>query len=354
MGIFNSCIRVYISSLLLLNFHPEKQCSSTIISILGNEEQKLKEKEDNNLISSKAYKELNHFFSTLSNEQLMILDSIQEEILANINRYNKMINFQKPVEDVEAIFLNKARFYSESDQLSLKCALLAKLALHLPILVDKMNLPKSILVLYPNAFGRLIDFLKNHVNYPYDSKNEFFRKDIRFVLGLSIPCGARIVDMNSRVPFRSVLFSGLRSKNINVVIRYIRAHGNGPWFRNHADSRYLNEYNEKAHDEYYLRVAELLKAYKNIKGLVGCSWYYDPQLLKISPHLAYLYERPRERGAFFLRHGTQSSDIDFATKTSETRRRLYKEGKYTPISHSMLWPRNNLIAWAEERSNTNS
>jgi hypothetical protein len=110
----------------------------------------------------------------------------------------------------------------------------------------------------------------------------------------------------------------------------------------------LNDFNERGWDNCFLRIAELLERKKDIRGLVGTSWFYDPQLLKISPRLAYLRQRPLERGAFLLRHRTGSVDIENATMKSETRLRLYQEGKYTPIVLSIVWPRKDLICWADQ------
>jgi hypothetical protein len=81
--------------------------------------------------------------------------------------------------------------------------------------------------------------------------------------------------------------------------------------------------------------------------MVGTSWFYDPHLLQISPHFAYLQQRPLEGGAFLMRHRTGRFDIEHATMTSRTRRRLYQEGKYTPMCYSLLWPRKDLIFWAK-------
>jgi hypothetical protein len=300
------------------------------------------------LMSENARVVFSELRSGLSSERLTLIDKIKIEVVSQIPRYLKIADFKRPVEQAEDIFLRKTTHFPDADRALLRRALVASLALQLPDIVERSKLPHSILVLYPDAFGRLAKFLGDGASEPYDSTGEFFCKDIRFVTGLSIPCGARIVDLNSRVTLHSVILSALRSGRIDGLIRYVRAQGGGPWFRNHADSRYLDEYNEKAHDRFYVRVAELLKQHEHIRGLAGGSWYYDPQLLRISPHLAYLQERQRERGAFFLKHGTRPSDIEAATKTSRTRRRLYEEGQYNPVNYSMLWPRKQLIAWSEK------
>ncbi len=303
-----------------------------------------------NLIPEQTYQALSQHFSGLAGERALLLDQIKDEILLNLPQYARMGDFRQPVQKIESIFLKKAAHLYQDEQNNLKRALVAKLALHLPKIIDKMNLPSSILELYPDAFTRLADFLKRPSIDAYDVTSDYFRKDIRFVLGLSIPCGALVVDMTSRVALRSLILSVFRSNKANVIIRYAIAGGNGYWLRGHVDSRYLTEFNEIGNDNFYLYVAELMERKKEIRGYVGTSWYFDPQLLKISPRLAYLQERPRTGGAFFLRHGSEQSDIAMAIKTSETRRRLYEQGKYIPICYSMLWPRKELITWAEQHN----
>jgi hypothetical protein len=302
------------------------------------------------LISDQTRSILHRLLSGLSSEQAILIDIIKDEVLSNISRYRKMADFKRPVEKVEAIFLRKMSHQSQDIQVILKRALVAKLAFQLPAIVEKMNLPASILALYPDAFGRLADFLKSAGNEQYDSTSEFFSKDVRFVLGLTIPNGMSVFDMISRVPVLSVILSVFRSRKVSGIIRYLRAGGTEPWFRGHVDSRYVTEVNERGFDNFFFRLAEVLEREKDIRGYVGTSWLHAPQLPEISPRLAYFQKYPREGGAFLLRHGSQSSDIDDAIKTSETRRRLYQEGKYIPVCYSMLWPRRELIDWTKKNN----
>ncbi len=299
------------------------------------------------LIPEHTYQALNQFFSDLAGEKALLLDQIKDKILLNLPQYARMGDFRQPVEKIDAIFLKKASLLSQNEQIILKRALVAKLALNLPKMIDKMNLPSSILELYPDAFARLADFLKRPSIDAYNVTSDYFRKDIRFALGLTVPCGTFVVDMFSRYRFRTVIRSFLRSGNIMVVLRYLKIKGYGPWFHMHIDQRYTNDLNEHAHDQMYLRIAELLKRNKHIRGTTGSSWLYDPQLLKISTRHAYIQLRPVERGAFLVRHG--KGNVEQATMTSKSRRRLYEEGKYMPREYSMLWPRKELIAWAEQK-----
>lgn len=296
-----------------------------------------------------TFQELNQFVSRLTKEQASLLDQIRDDILSNLPEYARMGDFRQPVEKIEAIFLKKASHLPQDERTTLRRALVAKLALNLPKIIDKMNLPACILELYPDAFSRLADFLKRPSVDAYDVTSDYFRKDMRFVLGLTVPCGTFVVDMFSRYRFRTIIKSFLRSGNIMVVFRYLKIKGYGPWFHMHIDQRYTNDLNEQAHDQMYLRIAELLKRNKHIRGTTGSSWLYDPQLLKLSTRHAYIQLRPVERGAFLVRHG--KGNVEQATMTSKSRRRLYEEGKYMPREYSMLWPRKELIAWADQNKN---
>jgi hypothetical protein len=122
-----------------------------------------------------------------------------------------------------------------------------------------------------------------------------------------------------------------------------------PWFRIHTESRYLNDFNEAGWDACYMRIVALLRAHSEVLGMAGTSWFYDPQLDAVSPRLTYLRLRPLERGVSILRSGTSAFDIASATAKSSSRRRLYEEGKYIPVSYNLLWPREALLAWADDR-----
>jgi hypothetical protein len=307
-----------------------------------------------NYISASAGEIFHRLFSSLSDEHAALVDTIRDEILSTIPQYAGMADFRAPVKKIDALFLKKTNGRSRNEQNALKRALVATLALHLPVIISKMNLPDSILALYPDVFERLAVFLENHTVDPYDWTGELFCKDMRFVLGLSVPCGVLIIDMISRIPLPSVILSFFRSRNFKGVLRYTLARGTGKWFRGHLDSRYVADFNEREFDKFYIRVADLLEKRKDVSGYVGTSWLYDPQLLEISPHLAFFQERPLERGAFMLKHGTQQSDVINALKASKKRQRLYQEGKYITVCYSSLWPRRELISWARQARTSTS
>ena len=126
----------------------------------------------------------------------------------------------------------------------------------------------------------------------------------------------------------------------------LRLGGRGPLFRMHLDSRHLEEFNLLGRNQCFARIAELLEAMPGVRGLVGTSWFYDPQLERISPHLHYLRKVPMDGGAFLRIDGPGEIHTQRATARSETRRRLYEEGKYSPVCATVVWPRKDLLAWS--------
>ena len=169
---------------------------------------------------------------------------------------------------------------------------------------------------------------------------DWFCKDYRFVTMLTVPCGARVVDLHDGLSFKTALKLAVRHP-----IAGLRAWP-CPWFRVHTETRSLAEFNEEGWRDCCREIAKLLELHPETAGLVATSWFYDPALAAISPNLAYLRRFPMENGANLVRHGTSRFDVRSSTATSATRRALYESGKYRPVAHSVVWDRHDLINWA--------
>jgi hypothetical protein len=224
--------------------------------------------------------------------------------------------------------------------------LVVDLALELPESVAKRNIPDSVLALYPAAMGRLVAYLRDVEDPEYGYPQDYFVKDLRFASGLTVPCGAQVVDLRSNVGRRGSVRMLLQRPSMRHLPSFVRSGQLIPWFRIHTESRYLEDFNEPGWDACYLRIASLLRAHPNVLGMTGTSWFYDPQLETVSPRLGYLRMRPMAHGAILIRGSSSAFDIRSATATSETRRRLYEQGRYLPTSYSLMWPRDALLDWA--------
>ncbi len=224
--------------------------------------------------------------------------------------------------------------------------LVIELILGLPERIANRQLPDSILALYSAAMVRLLAYLRNADDPEYYYPNECFVKDLRFASGFTVPCGAQIVDLRSVIGYRASAGWLLRQPSARHIGIVLRARQLVPWFRIHTESRYLDDFNETGWNACYLRIAALLQLHPEVLGMAGTSWFYDPQLDSISPRLRYLRRCPVEHGASVFRSGTSDFDIRSATAKSDTRRRLYEAGKYTPAAYTLLWPRKSLLDWA--------
>ena len=225
-------------------------------------------------------------------------------------------------------------------------ALVAELCLRRAPLLERSTLPTSVLDLYPATFARVAAYLGSADLSTYWIGDDPFLKDLRIAAGYTVPGGAQDIDLAGRISKKSGLKTMVTSRAFRTGMKVMRAGGSG-WFSIHLDQRYLEEFNAHGRDRCFLRIAELLLRNPAVNGMVGTSWYYDPALPAISPRLAYLQQRPLDAGAYLVRHGRGAIHTERATLTSETRRKLYEEGKYLPVCFSLVWPRDALIAWAE-------
>jgi hypothetical protein len=109
----------------------------------------------------------------------------------------------------------------------------------------------------------------------------------------------------------------------------------------------LQQENERA----MWRIARSIELQPQIRGLVASSWLYSIEVGRVSPHLAWVRD-------FYLENGAYLVDMERAAERSgfligsEARRRLYQEGKFRPRETLVLWRRQDILAWARGRPET--
>jgi hypothetical protein len=224
----------------------------------------------------------------------------------------------------------------------LRRALVARLALDHFRVDDR--LPRSIVKLYPDFFRRLSKFLFEKACYFYPQ--DYYVKDIRYALGLTVPCGAHQLDLKGRVGPKLIFRDVISARSPHSALAYAACRGWGPWYSNHLDLRAMKEFSPKGWTSSFIRIAEMLKLNPHVRGVAGVSWFHDPCVGAISPHLGYI-QTPTHHGAFLAHLGSGSRHVDNATVRSFVRTKLFEEGKYLPTCYLLAWPRKSLISWAE-------
>jgi hypothetical protein len=206
------------------------------------------------------------------------------------------------------------------------------------------NLPSSVIGLYPEFFDRLIRFLSTKANYCYPQ--EYYEKDVRYALGLTVPCGAHQLDLRNRVGPKLVLRDVLASGSLSSAVAYVMCRGWGRWYANHLDLRAMKEFKPRGWTDSFVRMADALKLNPDVRGVAGVSWFHDPAVAGVSPHLGYILT-PTLYGGFLANMGSAPHHVANATVRSSVRTKMHQEGKYTPTCYLLAWPRKALIAWAE-------
>lgn len=230
----------------------------------------------------------------------------------------------------------------------LRRALIALWLKALPERVERERLPRAVLDLYPWWLEKLTAFLdEGRGDYPVD----FWIKDVRFALALSVP-GARsqILDLSWPMGPGETVRHVLGGYGLAPLVNYVRCNARRPWLQNHTESRWLDDFNPEGWDRMWRTAAALLKTRPRLAGAMGASWFYDPQLETVSPRLNYLRADPVAGGAWLVHQGPGEGHTERATATSPTRRALVEAGDYVPTSWLLAWPRGKLIRWADGKA----
>jgi hypothetical protein len=209
----------------------------------------------------------------------------------------------------------------------------------------KAGLPPIIIREYAAGFDRVLNKSNERPNPYSDPFDDIFLKDLGISSQTMIPAGYYVMDITNGIA-RSLFFSGGLRQFLKLfwlyVVRYKRK---GPFLFTHYHGDHKTKFTPEGRKEAFSIIAELLTKRTEVKAMVGAAWYYDPAMRSISPHLSYLRDLPEANGAQFFRGRPKFHP---GALNSRTRRRLYEEGKYVPRPCTMVWPREELITWADD------
>jgi len=214
------------------------------------------------------------------------------------------------------------------------------------------GLPEDVELLYEANFRRIMRDIETSMERPTLYMYPFspFCKDLALCTLRLVPAGVEKVHA-SRLPRRMFVTAGLRGGLDALSFALPTQRGLGPYYQMHLhsqDVQAMRAFNPRGWAEFYLRIAELLRRDPRMKGVFGASWFRDPALSRISPHLTRLTTMVTDHGARLFPLGPCGADgIRDAMAKSATRRELYEKGEYTPMDYLVVWPRKELLAWAD-------
>ena len=211
--------------------------------------------------------------------------------------------------------------------------------------VAHLKLPESIHALYALEFERILNLIENGKDFVFDWSNDLFAKDMGICRLHLIPAGARLLEITgfSRRPF----VSNWRQLLPNLYFLLFKVKAALPLYEMHVHVSNLKDFHPLGWRQCLVRIGQLLKLNPQIHGLHGTSWFYDPVLQDVSPHLTYLRDIPCQNGAktFFVKDDDADSE---AFRKSKSRKLLFLDKKYTPKLFLLIWPRNELITFSDQ------
>jgi len=218
------------------------------------------------------------------------------------------------------------------------------------IRLNSKDYPGSVVDHYIQWFLRAEKDAGHQPDSYYHHTNVVFRKDLAVCSLRSIPIGGAWLLEIGRIGGRSLILNS----GIPQLIKYLRTvihatRGFKPFYVMHVFERYILRLNNHELMNAYRRIAELLRRNTKIKGLYRASWLLDPHLDTISPHLRFNRRIPQDHGAHFFKSVADAAVIKNAITLSPERKTLYEQAKYQPQVHAFIWPRREILRWAESQ-----
>lgn len=217
--------------------------------------------------------------------------------------------------------------------------------------IDELNYPDSVRALIHTEFQRIKNTISDSEDDYFALKTHRTRCDFRIACFGRVPVGVEHMESGG-VP-RSLSYRGGFVQGLNFLRMFRQTGGFKPFYDIHIGhgikpAGFLLVYSREAQAQVYRNVAACLQMNSQYRGLMASSWWYDPQLEQVSPYLTYIREVMVQNGAFLFCYGRTSGSLDDALVNSPARQKMYKEGKYSPASYTVVWPRESLIAWAKD------
>lgn len=195
---------------------------------------------------------------------------------------------------------------------------------------------------YQAYFSRISSMIAKNDNTLEDI--DIFWKELAIARLQFSPIHAGVVELYSGFGVRQ----GLSLDALNTVrfCCFLYRFGRKPYYQIHTHTPILSNFSSDGWATSYCQVAEMLKVNPNIKGVIRGSWFFDPEIKKISPRLSYLQDLPLQNGAQTFCVG--KDETKSAIAKSKSRLKLYNEGKYIPMNYLLVWPREAIISWSEK------
>ncbi len=138
-------------------------------------------------------------------------------------------------------------------------------------------------------------------------------------------------------------------QSLPQVVKYLaKLGGLGPAFVPHLNAMRKDRAAlvERETNRSWYRMAQSLRLQPHVRGLVASSWLHSPDTMRVSPHMTGFSRALLDNGALVIRHHRVDPDCGVFYRSPE-RKKLYDEGQFIPTHGMVIWPRKEMLAWAD-------
>jgi hypothetical protein len=217
--------------------------------------------------------------------------------------------------------------------------------------IERTRYPPAVHQRTHAEFDRIERQLVRAAHDHLDLESQSLRCDFRIAGFGRIPIGVEHLELGG-VP-RRLAWSGGLAQSGRVLTAFVRAGGWKPYYVAHLATgikpwAFLMAYNPETQISWQRVAADCLRLNPHVRGVLATSWWYDPRVAEVAPHLAFLRANSLAHGAVSLRAGEHDNARKHALANSPERQALHSAGKYVPENYGMLWTRKALLDWADQ------
>ncbi len=206
-----------------------------------------------------------------------------------------------------------------------------------------LTLTSDIISNFHRSIERIYQLWTSQSAITPDTINDSLLKDIGLLTGALLPCTERVVEPYSAIQ-RSLVFRDGVAQSWRFIRALVAARGNKPVCRLHIHLAEISGLTAAGWRLTCQQLAQLLLLNPRLKGVVGASWFYDPALSTVSPHLGFIGQQLRDMQASWFFSHSETAQSGALVRTSG-RQRAYETGQYQPQNYVIFIPRASILAW---------
>lgn len=209
-----------------------------------------------------------------------------------------------------------------------------------------LSLPERVFLNHSGALVRIAGSSDCELPWLSPSSN-LFKKEMGIANFRLIVVGGRVIDLHSGVP-RRILTQGGVGGFLKASKALFRLGGFYPVLQTHIHDFLTSRVDEGERIQQWLGCADILKFHPSVRGMFNTGWLHDPALEFATPRLYQDSRIMRENGGMYIPGGMDPDTTENALAKSARRQSLYAQGLYMPQRYHVIWPRDQLINWADQ------